>query len=396
MIWKILLPITIIATILLAGASIYFSRNPRQVTEIRDIYTNFYTSEKTAIDLEFEKLGGVEEINNKVEDLYISGWIPEWGISSGLQTITNNEGLFDSVSPIWFFLNPDGSLKPTTQTNGENQIKFFNENSIELIPSLQEFNANNLSLILNSEENTNRLISEIIQEAKLNNYGGIDLDIESTKLQDKELFFSFLEKLGSELDKINKKLVFTALPKYTDLFYTSSFKQTLRVQDYARIGEIVDELRIMTYEFTDIRSEIGPVQPLAWQEAVIQYSILQGVPREKLVLGVATYSYDWESGAMTESIDLKVESQPNTLESFQAGVSLLGNDIKKIKDNYEFTEEFNTEWGEMILKYTFKGTPRIVIYPTSQSIQERKELAARYGIKGIAYWKLGSEGDLKL
>lgn len=397
MIWKILLTILIILLVGAGIGAVYFYLNPRDVTEVQNAYQNLYQSEKTAIDLEFEAMDAVTKQPKPVEELYVTGWIPEWDVSDGLAAIATRQGVFDSISPIWFFMNSDGSLRTTPQTNGVNQMDFFRENEVDLIPSVQEFDATNLSAVLNNPDSLNRLVSEIAAQASANNYAGIDLDIEAVKLQDKHLFFEFLEKLSAEFKEMNKSLVFTALPEWSNFFVFGSFPQTSRVQDYKRIADLVDEFRIMSYEFSGPTSQrIGPVQPLEWQEQVIQYTISQGVPREKIVLGVASYSYDWTVRPMLEKIDLKGTTRTPVLEDLDLGVSLTNKDLDKIKANYEYTEEFNEEWGEMILRYAFQGQDRIVVYPNNQSIQMRKELAAEYGIKGVAYWRVGDESDLEL
>ncbi|MBE0573830.1 hypothetical protein IH575_02930, partial [Candidatus Dojkabacteria bacterium] len=53
-------------------------------------------------------------------------------------------------------------------------------------------------------------------------------------------------------------------------------------------------------------------------------------------------------------------------------------------------------WGEMMGEYDYGGVTRVVVWPNNESIQLRKQLAADYGIKGIAYWRLGDEGSLQL
>lgn len=399
MIYKILTIIFLITSIGSLILTLLLFNSKSFVTVESEVEVPLYFSTKNNLEIEYEMISKVEKSPVQVDSLHITGWIPEWDISDGLQTISNNPNVFDSISPIWFFINEDGTLKKTPQTNGPNQINFFRERGIELIPSIQEFDAENFNKFINKPGNSDKLINEIVKESVENNYHGIDLDIEATKLEDKKLLIEFLRNLKSELEKVSKKLVFTALPKWSDYNLFASFPQTMRVQDYAEIASIVDELRLMTYEFSGPRSsKIGPVQPLEWQEQVIKYSISQGVPREKLVLGIATYSYDWSEREFLQKIDLISRPPASQIDQIELelGASLNNSDVEKIKSRYAFTEEFNQIWGEAILRYKFNNQNRIVVFPNDESIRVRKELAAEYGIKGVAFWRLGDNGSLKL
>jgi len=398
MIWKTLASTLLIVILLLTGASYYLYTKPRTdiQTQINEI--PLYTSSMTEVDFEYEEIGKIQKDPIEVDQLHITGWIPDWDIADGLESIDQRPDLFDSISPIWFFINPDGTLIKTTHTNGANQIRFFKDRNIDLIPSIQEFDAENLSEVLNDQNRLNNIIKEIVNETVSNNYAGIDLDIESTLLSDKHLFFELLEKLSDQFKSKNKKLVFTALPKWGDSLFYQGLPQTLRVQDYKRIGELVDEFRIMTYEYSGSRSpKAGPIQPLKWQEKVIQYTINTGIPREKIVLGVATYSYDWTDRPLLERIDLKKATGLDLIDpTLDRGAALFNSGIDKIKANYDYTEEFHEEWGDMVLRYNYQDKDRIVIDPNNRSIEMRKQLAADYGIKGIAYWRIGDETDLEL
>lgn len=45
----------------------------------------------------------------------------------------------------------------------------------------------------------------------------------------------------------------------------------------------------------------------------------------------------------------------------------------------------------MVMKYNASGIGRTIVYPNERSINDRKQLAADYGIKGVVYWRLGDE-----
>lgn len=390
--------LTFLFSIGLHSLSIHIFNNPIRVIETVEINLQNYTSNKTEIDLEFERIQGIQKASKPVSDLYVTGWISNYDVTGGFETLSEQYRTFDSISPVYYFVNPDGSLKTViSEANRKKIDDFARSKNIKIIPAIQDFDADNLGQVLNSEENIARHNAEVMAEILKYDYYGIDLDYESTKLADKDKFFTMLSTLSAEMQREDRKLIFTVLPKWGDLISYPALPQTRKVQDWKRIADLVDEFRIMTYELFGGNTIVGPIGPLDWLELNIQYAINLGIPRDKIVLGVHTYSYDWSFRPIAKVIDYKNYFHDTSLtQNLSPGVALFNVDINKIRDGYDFQESFNDAWGEGIGRYIFRGVERIVVYPTDRSFELRKQLAAAYGIKGIAYWKVGGEGGLKL
>ncbi len=153
----------------------------------------------------------------------------------------------------------------------------------------------------------------------------------------------------------------------------------------------------MTYDYYGSSSDIaGPVGPIDWIETVIKYAIKEGVPREKLFLGIATYSYDWtEREIAPDKIDFFNWTGNLGDSEKERGVALFNGGINVIKAGYNLEISYNDNWEEAVGRYTYGSSPQIVVFPTQRSFDARKELAASYGLKGVAYWRIGDEGELK-
>lgn len=343
---------------------------------------------------ELENIRAVETNPKPVDELFVSGWIPDWDIPGGFNTVKSAPGTFDGLSPVWFWVNEDGSLKETLYMNDPEVIQYSKDNGIELIPTITLFDADIMSSVLNDETAFNRHIDQIMNQVINNNYDGIDLDYESTYLKDKELFFDMMEELALKLADADKKFVFTVLPKWGDEVVYKTLPQTRMVQDYGRIAELVDEFRIMTYEYTGrTNKEYGPIAPMPWLEDTIKYAIYSGVPREKLMLGIHTYSYDYSERAKIPNFDYYPVQYALGDESLESARAYFNEDVEVVVDRYNATVTFDEFWGEAIAEYTRDGEKRFIVYPTNQSIQMRKDLAAEYGLKGVVYWRLGGEGS---
>jgi len=375
--------------------NIFFYVNPQVTYSYRNSPSAIYYSNKTSTELEVKELQKIQRLPKN--DIFTTGWIPDWDLKDGFETLKAQSNAFDSISPFWHLPQENGSLTDVSNSINPQILAYTKAKNIKIIPAIPLFDYKILSSILSNPENLNRHINEILKRVDQYNYDGIDLDYESISLSDKKIYFEFLEKLASELHSRNKILVITILPKWGDELSYISFSQTRLVQDYKRIADIADEVRIMTYDFFDRNAtEAGPIGPLEWLERVIQYAIYTGIPRDKIVLGIHTYAYDWSDRPVTSSVDLiNWYSNLANIRGLEPADAYYYTSVERVMQNYELKYEFNTIWGEALGRYIFNNKQRIVVFPTQQSIDMRKSLAKEYGIKGIAIWRVGDEGNLK-
>lgn len=368
----------------------YINPNTVNVEKINEI--TIYTSNKTPLELEIEEIRKIKKEPKSINSLSFSGWIPDWDMVDGFNTLKKNPNI-KSVSPFWFDLNEDGSLKTTPYTNWKEFITYTQNNSIELVPSITSFDRDKLTKVLNSNENTDRFIKQVIDNVIENNYDGIDLDFEHIYINDQKLLLDLVKRLNSELESINKVLHFSLLSKWSDLV---PYGQTKASLDYKALEPYLDELKIQGYGYSIAQDPIGPIGPLIWLEDIIRYVIKIGIPREKIVLGIHTYTMDW---SVRETINYQLDyfgGQFFTGFSGGDGVAYYGTGVKRLLSNYSVKEDYVESWGEVIGRYNFNGQERAAVYPNDRSIEDRKKLTSEYGIKGISYWRLGDEGDLKL
>ena len=333
-------------------------------------------------------------------------WLPDWANVSGFESLKTNKDLFYQISPVWFEVNPDGSLIDKRPANYAQIEAYCRENGIEVIPTIAMFDHELFSEVLRSQQNLDRHVKAILDIVEKENYDGIDLDYESTKLSDKEAFFEILEKLSVELRENERKFIFTVLPQWEANKGYQSLRETRKVQDWGRIGELVDEIRIMSYDYTSSRSiNPGPIAPLDWLEEVIEYSIRR-VPREKIFIGIHLYSYEWWMDA--DEYD-KVSEDKNTLRFAESSTfnppinnksarSYTYITNKNILEN--FSGETSSYQGEIIHQYR-KDNPqtgvieeRVLVMIDKQGLRARQDLVEKYKLGGVAYWRLGGDADL--
>ncbi len=315
--------------------------------------------------------GDLDNMSVDIKNVKINAWIPTWAMKSALKSLEAKKDLFESVSPIFYSMAADGSINVSKE--GLDKLQSITSTAnIKIIPSIAGFDAQSLSIVLNDPDKLNRHVAFMMKEVDDNNFDGLDLDYESTFLRDKDKFYDMLKRLSTELHSRNKVLTVTVLSKWGDQVVYGFMPETREVQDYTKIAEYADQIRIMTYDYTSSAgTNPGPVAPLSWMKEVLDYSVKR-IPRQKIVLGVNLYGYAWPTGEASRALDYgqvaNLKNSNNTVDTF-----------------------FSSANGEGAIKYTQNGKLYFGYYATPESVKARLELAAQYGIYGVSYWRLGDD-----
>lgn len=346
-------------------------------------------------------------VSDPNHEIMHTAWIPDWGSKDGLFSLKENVELFESISPVWYEVNTDGTLINKRPSAAGDISAVAKNNGILMIPAIAMFDHEIFTPVLQEEGNLDRHVESIMAEVEKHDYDGIDLDYESTKLSDKEKYFEFIEKLSTALHAQDKLLVVTVLAKWGDGVNYPSLRETRQVQDWSELAKHADEIRIMAYDYTFSKSQNpGPIAPIDWIELILNYAVLE-IPREKIVLGVHLYSYEWwneaEIGASYDSIEYPTFTflpEPPKLEidNPKTARSYTYSTVQSILRDYD--GELMEFQDEQVFSYqkingsTGRAEKRVLVFIDPAGVKARTELAREYNIKGVAYWRLGGEGEL--
>jgi spore germination protein len=205
--------------------------------------------------------------------------------------------------------------------------------------------------------------------ALLSEYGfdGINLDFEHLKPGDKALYTDFVHRLAERAHAKNYRLVVDVLGDINRTPYSLDF-------DYPGLAAASHYLGIMTYDqFRPTQATPGPVASLPWVEATLAAAIEDGVPPEKILLGIPAYGYDWTAG------------QPNPRALSHGAVESLRRREKK-------AAEFHPDYKVPYFRYVdAKGQEHVVWYENARSMALKLDLVRNYKLAGILFWRLGLE-----
>lgn len=295
-----------------------------------------------------------------------SAWGPWWDQAAVSTSFASASAQLTAFSPSWYRLTPNLSLEaiPTNIKSG-----ILNQASLSgvlIIPTIgNDLDGERASRFLRDQEAMSQATNYLSSQAQLENYAGFDVDFESLPPEDKDLYVAFLQKLHEKL-KTQNLLLTVAVHAQTG----SKDDWNLALShDYAAIGAIADQVRIMAYDFHYAASEPGPVTPLDKLKSVTEYT-LKSIPPEKIVFGLPLYGYDW-GGGQGESV------------VYQTAMDRL--------NRYRGELKRDPASQEMVGTYVKEGLDHVIWFQDAQSIQAKIDLAKKLGISHFVFWRLGGE-----
>lgn len=299
---------------------------------------------------------------------YIAVWMPPTFAGGSRESFEANKDVIDEISPFWYGVSPNGQLYGT---RNDELVRIAHENNILIIPTIHNIgDYNSVVNVLRDPQLRARHIQYIVDEVLARNYDGIDIDYESLASSLREPYTAFIVDLADALHSHGKMLTVAVHAKSSDYGGLGGF------QDWVVIGQYVDRLRIMTYDYSWRGSGAGPVAPLYWVQEVAEYA-RSVVDPSKVIIGVPFYGYNWPNtgGPATAMAWGSIE---DLIERTNSTVNLRQRDTRGQVDESYFT-------------YTTGGVQRTVWFSTQSSLDSKLSLLQEHDLAGIAIWQLGYE-----
>lgn len=306
-------------------------------------------------------------IADRDRTLVAAAWLPVWDERSAtsLRPALDVGGVRE-VSPTWATVGLDGELVVTPPT--AQVLDRLDEAGARLLPTVQNFadgawQGELIADLLADPERADAHREALVELALAEGWDGIDIDYEALPPTAGPQFIDFLTALGADLDEHGLDLT-VAVPARAD----DDNPGTL-AYSYQLLGEVADQVRVMTYDHSWSGSPAGPVAPLDWVSSVIGYA-LERVPADKLMLGLPTYGYDWvgTSGEVVSAADAVV-----------------------LADEVGVDPVWDQASGSWTFDYVRDGEQHTVWYEDARSLRAAQDLALDAGLRGVAIWQLGGE-----
>lgn len=226
------------------------------------------------------------------------------------------------------------------------------------------YSSQDTSLLMNSESARENLIRNILNVLERDNLDGINIDFESMRTDDKDMYTQFIRELAPLIRERGKVIS-------VDMYFVNYI-------DRKNVGKAVDYVMLMGYDQRgNWSNESGSISEISWVENNVKSLINDSkIPPEKIVLGVPFYTRLW-----TEKSG---ESKPttNVYTIKDAANYIYANNLKPVYDEKSGQNYIEHRKGS----YTYK-----MWIEDSTSMKNRVNIINTYNLGGLAAWQKGFE-----
>jgi spore germination protein YaaH len=246
------------------------------------------------------------------------------------------------------------------------------------------FNQTLMHALLANPEGRRRTIDFMVKEGTQKGFWGWQFDFENIHRSQKDAFTSFFQDAASALHAAGMTASVAVVPT-NDQAEERGFSRYMQDNwrgnfDMKALAEAGDFISLMTYAQHGGPTAPGPIAGLPWMKEMLDYALSQGVPIEKISLGLPFYSGYWYPD---EFGDGSVRVRGREVHSTFADSLLTANGVEPVwlpnqGVSYGFWQQF--------------GVFHWVFLENARSMQAKMELFNEYpGLRGVSIWVLSAE-----
>jgi spore germination protein YaaH len=241
----------------------------------------------------------------------VSGWIPYWRTATGTADVMPNLKEMSEINPFVYTVKSDFTLKDNGSLSEDPWLSLITaakQQKVRVIPTIMWSDGDSIHTVLSDSKKRQAFEDTIVSTITQNGYDGIDIDFEGKHAEDKDNFSNFLKGLAMRMPTKWLMCTIEARTPADSLYTPASMPDKFEyANDYVAINKYCDRVRLMTYdqESADLTlnaSSTGPYTPIAdskWVEKVVNLAA-QTISKSKLMIGVATYGYEYDTTAYAD------------------------------------------------------------------------------------------------
>jgi len=297
--------------------------------------------------------------------------------------------------PAWYKADADGLLigEPNLAV-----LEDASQHQLPVMPIIALFDKKAFHALASKEDAQRTLFARMVQEARLHQYSGFQLDFENINWTDRDMLSHIVAEAAKVMHAANLKLSIATVPNAPGYPGGSSLDQFMwryyrGAYDLQAIGKSADQVCLMTYDQHSRWTPPGPVAGWEWTRSNLEYA-LQAVPKEKLLLGIPLYGYHWYSGdpfAGTSANEFTGVGEQASPRANIVADYISGSDAIALKDRFHASLEWDKEGRSARFSFYRDQMLEWVYFTDRQTFLERLQLANRQQIGGFCSWVLGQE-----
>lgn len=306
--------------------------------------------------------------NNEAVQEESNKYIMFWQYGSDLSTLGEKIDGVNVVSPTWFELsNSSGDISSKFSSSYYSKAKSYGYEIWPIITNgidSASYTPEDTSAMLNSELSREKFITNLLNICISNKLDGINMDFESMKTEDRDLYTQLIREM-------------------TPLFREHGIKVSVDTYfveyiDRKGVGAACDYIILMGYDQRGGWSSIsGSISEISWVEKNINSLINDSkIPTNKIILGVPFYTRLWTEKVGEEKPTTKVYTM---------------KDCEEFIEYFGLTKDYDENAGQNYVEYT-KGSLTYKLWiEDDTSIKNRIDIVNNYNLAGISAWRKGFE-----
>lgn len=289
-----------------------------------------------------------------------AAWYVNWDARS-LTSLKTGISQLNMVIPEWFFINPSTDRLETRIDN--KSLSEMRKAGVPVLPMLTnnyggDFNPQAIGRILSDKTKRTQFINSMLDACRKNHFEGINIDLEELNIDDNALLTNFVAELSR---------VFHA----NDMYVTQDVATFNEDYDLKQLARYNDYLFLMAYDEHNSATAAGDVASQHWMERATDWAA-KDIPNDKLVLGLASYGYDWSSDG--DCITVSYEQALANAYGTGAGIDF---DDDSYNVGYSYYDDDNN-----LHKVSFTD---------AATTFNNMRFGTTYHLAGFALWRLGTE-----
>lgn len=318
--------------------------------------------------------------NRKLSKKYeVFGWHPHW---MGSAWESYNFSLLSTVAYFAYIVDPEtGSYTNPAQMQEwrtTSMIDSAKAHGTRVLLSMASHGVSENDQFLSNPASWNTFSDSIASLILARNADGVDLNFENVPEKHKGSLVNFVSLLRSNLsNKMPSGKVFLSitLPSYS----------TREAFDHVKLGELVDLMVIMGYDYHKGKGITGAVSPLRTTnrngislQSTLDYYAKNQLNMGKTVLALPYYGAQWKGKINSKGV---YDTYYDKDIPYREVMNLYGTNYTPQYDFVSMTNYFFLEFGD--------STSVECWFDNAASLEKKYNLALSYGLKGVGIWALG-------
>jgi spore germination protein YaaH len=330
------------------------------------------------------------------------------------------------VSPFSYEIGTGGKIIDDANINNGSWSGWFSaarDLGVKIIPTVAWFDGDAMYNLLSSTKARQAHEDAITALARSQKFDGIDIDYEDKPSKIKPYFSLFIEGLASRLHAAKKTLTCSIEPRSPaqDIWATPPTPLPYS-DDYNVLNKYCDEIRVMAYDQGTIDLTLdaekgnstlyAPVADPAWVTRVLK-NMLTSINPKKVMLGIPTYGYEyqvaWANGVTTYERVRSFTFQEAMDRADLVGIAPVRDNAGELSYAYQ-TSTYVSAIPATLTSYVSSTKPQaisplgaqvpanatntmFVSFSDSQSALANIDLAKKFGLRGVMFFKADGELD---